>query len=350
MGPIWIKYNTQSDLRFTMVKRGVVDLAVSADWTPATADAAISKDGGNFADCTNTIAIIGGTPTSSVCVWKLTITASEASCAEGVIQIVDAATKAVEDNVIRFFTYGNASAKFAGDWSDLVRLGLTALPNAAAEAAGGLYTRGTGTGQIAQDANGNVRVNVDTIKTNAVVNAGTITFPTNATLASTTNITAGTITTVTTVTNQLTAAQIATGIWQDTTAGDFTVAASIGKSIMNGVALGTGLTVNDLTTKTGFALTAAYDAAKTAAQAGNAMTLTAGERTSVADAFLDRDMSVGTDSGGRTPRNALRFLRNKWTIAAGTLTVTKEDDTTSAWTAAVSTTAGANPVTGSDPV
>lgn len=52
------------------------------------------------------------------------------------------------------------------------------------------------------------------------------------------------------------------GIWQDTTAGDFTVAASIGKSVMNGVALGTGLTVNDITTKTGFALTSAYDFAK----------------------------------------------------------------------------------------
>lgn len=60
--------------------------------------------------------------------------------------------------------------------------------------------------------------------------------------------------TVTTVTNQLTAAAIATGVWQDTTAGDFTAANSIGKSIMNGVSLGTGLTVNDLTTKTGFKL------------------------------------------------------------------------------------------------
>ncbi len=38
-------------------------------------------------------------------------------------------------------------------------------------------------------------------------------------------------TTVTTVTNQLTAAAIATGIWQDTTAGDFTTASSIGKSL-----------------------------------------------------------------------------------------------------------------------
>lgn len=39
---------------------------------------------------------------------------------------------------------------------DGVRLGLTALPNAAAEAAGGLYTRGSGAGQINQNANGQI--------------------------------------------------------------------------------------------------------------------------------------------------------------------------------------------------
>lgn len=44
--------------------------------------------------------------------------------------------------------------------------GLTALPDAAAEAAGGLYTRGTGAGQINQPANGMVDANV-------VRNAGT---------------------------------------------------------------------------------------------------------------------------------------------------------------------------------
>lgn len=43
---------------------------------------------------------------------------------------------------------------------DAVRGGLTALPNANAEAAGGLYTRGTGAGQINQPANG--RIAVDT--------------------------------------------------------------------------------------------------------------------------------------------------------------------------------------------
>jgi len=75
------------------------------------------------------------------------------------------------------------------------------------------------------------KVDVETIKTNAVVNAGTITFPTTATLASTTNITAGTITTATTVTNQLTAAAIAAGVWRNAVAADFTVASSIGKAM-----------------------------------------------------------------------------------------------------------------------
>jgi len=46
-----------------------------------------------------------------------------------------------------------------------------------------------------------------------------------------TGTTISTSQTVATVTNQLTAAQIATGVWQDTTAGDFTTASSIGKSL-----------------------------------------------------------------------------------------------------------------------
>jgi hypothetical protein len=48
----------------------------------------------------------------------------------------------------------------AYDPFDAVRLGLTALPNAAAEAAGGLYTRGTGAGQVNQPANGRIDANV----------------------------------------------------------------------------------------------------------------------------------------------------------------------------------------------
>lgn len=77
-----------------------------------------------------------------------------------------------------------------------------------------------------------------------------------------------------------------------------------------------------------------------------------GDAVGIADALLDRDMSLGTDSGSssvRTPRQALRTIRNKVSVAAGTLTVTKEDDTTSSWTAAVTATPGADPVTTIDP-
>jgi hypothetical protein len=46
---------------------------------------------------------------------------------------------------------------------DAVRMGMTSLPNAAAEAAGGLYTRGSGAGQINQDANGRIDVSLKAI-------------------------------------------------------------------------------------------------------------------------------------------------------------------------------------------
>lgn len=73
----------------------------------------------------------------------------------------------------------------------------------------------------------------------------------------------------------------------------------------------------------------------------------------IADGFLDRNMATGTDSGTnstsvRTPRQALRALRNKVSISAGTMTVTKEDDSTTSWTSTIST-ATRDPISGSDP-
>lgn len=50
----------------------------------------------------------------------------------------------------------------AANLQDSVRAGLTALPNAAAEAAGGLFTRGTGAGQVNQAANGQLDANLVT--------------------------------------------------------------------------------------------------------------------------------------------------------------------------------------------
>lgn len=102
-------------------------------------------------------------------------------------------------------------------------------------------------------------------------------------------------------------------------------------------------------------LTAAYDAAKTAAAAGAKMDLVdAPNRTAlaaVAVAFLDSLLSAGDSDAlnARTVRSALRALRNKIGTSAGTLTVCKEDDTAAAWTAAVTEDAAANPITEIDP-
>lgn len=109
------KYNTQTTFVFPMVKRSVVDLAVSADWTPATGDTKIDKDGAGVANTTNNPAIVTGTGST---LWALTLTATELSCKVATVQIVDSATKAVEDQVIHIFTYGNASALIPMDYSD----------------------------------------------------------------------------------------------------------------------------------------------------------------------------------------------------------------------------------------
>lgn len=79
--------------------------------------------------------------------------------------------------------------------------------------------------------------------------------------------------------------------------------------------------------------------------------LSAATMNALADAFLDRNMATGVDSGSptvRTPRQALRALRNRTAIAAGTLSVYKENDSDVSWTAVVTTTAG-NPITEIDP-
>jgi len=65
--------------------------------------------------------------------------------------------------------------------------------------------------------------------------------------------------------------------------------------------------------------------------------------------ILKFDWTGFTGEAARSLLNALRFLRNKWSVAAGTLTITKEDDATSAWTSTVTGDATANPIVSSDP-
>jgi hypothetical protein len=131
---------------------------------------------------------------------------------------------------------------------------------------GGVDIRGSITGNLSGSVGSVTGLTASNLDTTVSSRMATYTQPTgflaatfpSGTVANTTNITAGTITTTTNLTNLpsipanwLTAAgtaadfgtELATAIWTDTVAGDFTVALSVGKSVMNGVSLGTGLTV-----------------------------------------------------------------------------------------------------------
>lgn len=109
-----------------------------------------------------------------------------------------------------------------------------------------------------------------------------------------------------------------------------------------------GLSVASVSGAIGSVAAGGIVAASFAADAITAAKVAADVGTELADALLNRDMSAVSDTNARSPLNALRFLRNYWAIVTSTLTVKKEDDTTTAWTATVATTAG-NPISSVDP-
>ena len=106
----------------------------------------------------------------------------------------------------------------------------------------------------------------------------------------------------------------------------------------------------DLQSRVPAVLVAGRIDASVGAMAANVMTaasLAADAGTEIADAILARNIAGGS-STGRTVTSALRRIRNRVAIAAGTMTVYQEDDTTSDHTAVVTTAAG-NPITQIDP-
>lgn len=68
-----------------------------------------------------------------------------------------------------------------------------------------------------------------------------------------------------------------------------------------------------------------------------------------ADALLKRDWTAVTGEAARSVLNALRHIRNKWSISGTTKTVFEEDDSTPAWTSTVTADAAAEPIVGDDP-
>jgi len=105
-----------------------------------------------------------------------------------------------------------------------------------------------------------------------------------------------------------TAAQVATAVWQDATAGDFTVANSIGASLYTaGVVPGAagGLFIAGTNAATTVNFTGNLTGNLTGNVGGNLLgTLTTTERNAIADALLDRANAIET---GITPRLALRY-------------------------------------------
>lgn len=256
------------------------------------------------------------------------------------------------------------------DNQDSVHGGLTCLPNTAVTTNGSLITSGTGTDQL-QVSSGNA--SADAKKINAVSTSSVTTINANQGTTQPVNFT-GTSTTAYVKTDMVDIAGAAVststaqiGVNAVNIGGTAQTGRDIGASVLlsSGTGTGqitlssgtvtvgtnndkTGYTASTVSDKTGYALTAAYDLAKTAAQAGDAMALTSGERNSTADALLARNVSGGS-STGRTVKQALHFIRNKWTVSTGTLTVYDTDDSTSSWTATVTATPGADPITANDP-
>ena len=155
-----LAYNTSS-LTAYYVRNGGSATAITLA-TLAAANSAYSSGGFKEVDATNMPGV-----------YRLDLPdAAVASGATSVVVTLKGATGMVQVSAeIQLVTF---------DPQDSVRMGMTALPNAAAEAAGGLFTRGTGAGQINQDANGRIDVNLKaaagtnvTLDANNVLNVST---------------------------------------------------------------------------------------------------------------------------------------------------------------------------------
>ena len=128
-GPYLRKYGVETKIPFVLYEVDGVDLRVDA--ADGGSDCTIMKNEGAEATCENDFVDEGNG-------YSITLTATEMTAARIVVYVIDSATKVWLDDSIVIETYGNASAQHAIDLDDSVRAGLTALPSANADAAGGL--------------------------------------------------------------------------------------------------------------------------------------------------------------------------------------------------------------------
>lgn len=108
--PIQRRYGVQDTIYFPMIKRAVVDFATTSDWTPVASDARVQIDTASASYATNLVSATGSR-------WVLTLTAAELSGKKIGVFIIDAATKAVEDQDIEIETYGSPLAQQGFDYT-----------------------------------------------------------------------------------------------------------------------------------------------------------------------------------------------------------------------------------------
>lgn len=179
------------------------------------------------------------------------------------------------------------------DSNDSMRFGLVSLPNAAAEAAGGIITRGTGTGQL--------------------------------------NVSAGSV-----------------GLLAATHSGVTIQGLSrINSSVTIADANYSSVTVR-LDPQNYSGLTVEVSNLGAGTFSATSVSLTSGAQNAVADAILFRSIA-GNASTTRPVKEALQALRNRVLISGSTGTVYSEDDQTSSWSFSVSTVADTSAIAGINP-
>ena len=270
------------------------------------------------------------------------------------------------------------------DSYDSMRLGLFALPNAAAEASGGLITHGTGTGQL-HTSNGSVGIKAQThsgvtIKgienyaniSSVTLNAGTHSGATIQGLsnsATQVSIAAGDYSGVTVqgLSNKtFFQTSVQSSVWSGKRS-DWTTPGSFGEYVysqVTGTSTGTvqgvtrALSVNEVSLATLAPGTHSGATIQGVTRLNSSVTLNAGNHSG---ATIDGVLFIGTagarslassylstDLGNaRYVQQAYEVLRNRVQISGSTMTVYQTDDTTSSWTASVTT--GTNTVTQIDP-
>lgn len=92
-----------------LVKAGVTNFAVSADYTPVSGDVMISRDGGGWGAISNLPIARSTGGNGSSAVWDFILTGTETNAAQTRVMISDAATKAIEDDYFIVEFFGNVS-------------------------------------------------------------------------------------------------------------------------------------------------------------------------------------------------------------------------------------------------